>query len=55
MSSFTDFRLGYPHAMYGSTILSMLIEALLNVTKVPLRSMEDEEAEIFLQTFGLLI
>ena len=28
MSSFTDFRFGYPHAVYGSTILSMLINML---------------------------
>jgi len=29
MSSFTDFRLGVPHVMYGSTRRSMFIVALL--------------------------
>lgn len=37
MSSFTDFRFGYPHAIYGSMMFSMLIEVLLSLMKVPLK------------------
>ena len=36
ISSLTDLMLGYPHVMYGSAILNILIVALLSFTNVPL-------------------
>lgn len=32
----TDFKLGYPHVIYGSQIRNMLIVALLSLMKTPL-------------------
>ena len=53
INSFTDFRFGYPHAMYGSTILSILIDALLSFTKVPLKICRRRRGCSTFRTFGL--
>ena len=42
-----------PPVMYGSTILSMLIETLLSFTKVPLKIWQRRRSCNTLQTFGL--
>ena len=46
-------RQTYPHAIYGSTILSMLIEALLSLTKVPLKIWRRRRSCSTFRTFGL--
>lgn len=33
---YTGLNMTYPHEMYGSTNLNMLMEALLSLTKTPL-------------------
>ena len=42
-----------PHAIYGSTIHSMFIEALLSLTKVPLKIWQRWRSCSTFQTFGL--
>lgn len=52
MSSFTYLRLGHPHAMYDFTTLGILIEALLGLTKLPLKIWHRRNSCNTWQTFG---